>query len=137
MPLLTKEQILARKGELPRETLPVPELGGDVIVRALSAKERDDYEASSLRRKGNRFEQNLANVRARLVVRAVLNEDGSRMFTDDDADSLGEIIGSAIDRIYDKAAKLSGITKDDAEELARPNFVTGPGASGATASPAS
>ena len=128
MPLLTREQILARKGDLPREVVPVPLWGGDVIVRALTAKERDEYEVSNLVKKGKNYEQNFANMRARLVVRCTIDEAGARLFNDKDVDALGDLLGAAVDTVYSVAARLNGITKADEEELARPNSDTAPGA---------
>ena len=41
------------------------------------------------------------------------------MFTDKDVKALGEKSANALQRVFDVAQKLSGITPDDVEELAQ------------------
>jgi hypothetical protein len=49
-----------------------------------------------------------SNAKARLVVKCVLNEDGSRMSADGDADWLGRKSALVIGRIFDEIEKLAG-----------------------------
>jgi hypothetical protein len=116
--LLSKEAIL---GADDRETVDVevPEWGGTVRVRALSGKERDAYEVSlaGVRPDGT-ARANLVNVRARLVALTVVDEAGDRMFTDADAAALGDKSAVAMQRVFEAAQKLSGLTDEDVEELA-------------------
>ena len=93
-----------------------------MIVRELTARERDSWEESCLKMKGkgkNReSEVNLKNARARLVVRSCIKEDGVSVFTEADAELLGGLSAAAVDRIYTVAARLSGISEEDLEEIA-------------------
>jgi hypothetical protein len=117
---LTRDQIFAID-DLPTETVEVPEWGGSVIVRGLTAAETDDYELSSVveRAKGSKDAViSLANLRARLVVRAVVNEAGERLFSDDDAERLGRMSGLAVGRIFPTAQRLSGLSRKAMEEIA-------------------
>ncbi len=115
---LNKDQI--RKAQDKEfEIVPVPEWGGSVRVQSLTGAERDDFEADSVKRKGKRVETNMANFRARLVARTVVDDNGERLFDDEDAAWLGEKSAAAISRVYDTAARLSGITDKDAEELTK------------------
>jgi hypothetical protein len=101
------------------EVVEVPEWGGAVIVRALSGTERDAYEASlvTLRRDGSqRF--NMENVRARLAALSIVGEDGERLFGDGDLKALGAKSAQALDRVFDAARRLSGLSDEDIEELA-------------------
>ncbi len=101
------------------EVVPVPEWGGDVIVRALSGAERDAYEASlvTVRRDGSqRF--NMENIRARLAAMSIVGEDGERLFSDQDIKALGSKSAQALDRVFDAARKLSGLSDEDVKELA-------------------
>lgn len=116
MPILTREQILATP-ELLTETVPVPEWGGEVIVKALSGAERDRFEAGCMVQKGKRQELRLENIRARLVALSVVDEQGRRMFSEGDVVALGRKFASALAKIYDAACRLSGITDQDIEEL--------------------
>jgi hypothetical protein len=91
----------------------VPEWKNEVVhVRGLTGVERDDFEASN-RRNG---EQNLKNIRARFLVRCIVNENGTRMFADQDAAALGKKSSAAIDRLWDVATDLSGSSAKEQEE---------------------
>ncbi len=114
---LSREAILAAESDMPRETVPVPEWSGDVLVFGLSGAEQDSFEASRRITVDGKETQSLVNFRAALCVRCIRNEDGSRVFTDADAVALGAKSSKAIARIFPVAAKLSGMTKEDVEKL--------------------
>ncbi len=117
MSLLSKDAIL---GADDRRTVDVevPEWGGTVRVRALSGAERDAYEIAlaGVRPDGSR-RPNLVNVRARLVAMACVDESGSRLFTDADVEALGAKSGTAMQRVFDTAQRLAGLSDADVEEL--------------------
>jgi hypothetical protein len=117
MSLLSRDLILDAN-DLGFEDLEVPEWGGTVRVRALTGAERDAYEASMSQQRGKNYVRNLANIRAKLVVRSVVDENGDRLFTDQDANALGTKSAAALDRIFEVAAKLSRLSEEDVEELA-------------------
>jgi len=88
---LSKEQILATS--IPQEAVDVPEWGGKVNIRGLSASERDDYEQSLVEVGPDgrtRVKKTQHNVRASLVARCLVDEAGKRLFTDADVAALGE-----------------------------------------------
>jgi len=122
-PVLTSREAILATQDLPTETVLVPEWGGAVLVRGLTGKERDDYEAGIMvsRRDGatGKLTQtmNLANVRARLVVRSVVDQTGTRIFADADAEVLGDKSASAVARVFDVAQRLSGMRPEDLDEL--------------------
>ena len=132
MPLLGKEAILTAD-DIRTKRVPIPEWGGDVMVRGLTGTERDAWEASLTVQRGKTRVANMANFRARLAVLCVVDETGQRVFHDGDIDALAGKSGSALDKIYETAAKLSGISDDDVEELTK-DFTTetdgGPSSSG-------
>jgi len=113
---LTRQGILDIS-DITSETIPVPEWGGSVVVQGMTGDERDDFEASCVKGRGRKAEVNLRNLRAKLVVIVCRDATGARIFTDDDAPALGRKSAAAINRIYEVAARLSGITEDDVEEL--------------------
>lgn len=110
--------------DLQYEDVYVPEWGGTVRVRGLTAAERDAYEASILDQRGRGTRVNMRNARAKLVVLSVVDGEGRRVFADGDAEPLGEKSAAAIDRIFAVAARLSGITDRDMEELVE-DFTSG------------
>lgn len=114
--ILSRDAIL-KADDIKRELVEVKDWGGSVYVKAMTGAERDKFEEDSLVRRGKRRETNLLNFRARLVVRTVVGDDGKRLFADDDADALGEKSAAVLDRLYDVAARLSGISDEDVNEL--------------------
>ena len=131
---LQREQILATRGTLKRELVAVPEWGGAVIVQELTAADRDAFEASCVIKKGKSLEANLVNLRAKLIARAVVGEDGTRVFADADAEQLGQLSAAAVNRLFEVAQRLSGLTDQDVEELVG-NSAGGAPASSGIASP--
>lgn len=119
------------------------EWDGTVKMRGLSGTERDDFEASCQQLRKSRDERTgkqvreavpvLTNIRAKLVVKCALDpDDDSRLFTDQDAPALGLKSGKVLDRLYECAARLSGISDADLEDLAKNS---GAGTTGDSASP--
>jgi len=117
MAILTADSILSAD-DLPKELVEVPEWGGEVYVRCLTAGERDDWEASvvSLEKNG-KTKTDMKNLRAKLVARTVCDKSGKRVFNDSQIEALSNKSAAALDRIYTVAARLSKITKGDEEEL--------------------
>lgn len=116
---LSKEDILATT--LPQETVDVPEWGGKIIVRGLTAAERDDYEQAMVETSPNgkvQAKRKLQNVRAGLVVRCIVDEKGEREFADSDAAALGTKDAAVIDRLWDVCRRLCGMSTEDEVKLA-------------------
>lgn len=112
MAILSASAILAVEDAV-SETVPVPEWGGDVIVRGMSGTERDAFEAS-IRPKGV---LDLRNARAKLLVRVLVNENGTRLFGEKEAGLLGKRNAAILERLYDVAARLSGMSDTEQEEM--------------------
>ena len=128
--LLTRAQILETQ-DLGREVVPVPEWGGSVVMRGLTGRERDAFEASIVRMQrgapGAGMERSLQNIRARLVAMAAIDESGARLFEDRDVRALGEKSAAALDRLFDAARRLSGMSEADVKAIAE-DFGGGPSA---------
>jgi hypothetical protein len=119
---MSRELLFGEAGhKMPTERVPTPELGEGavVIVRGMTGLERDAFQKSIISGRGRRSTVNMENITAKLVARCVINEDGSRSFTDSDEDiaKLGNLRGDVLNRIYDAAARLSGLSQADLEEL--------------------
>jgi hypothetical protein len=112
---LTREQIKAKRGVRPRVAVEVPELG-TVYVAKFSAKDRDRFE--QIVTGGKVGGVNLDNVRARFVAMVCVNEDGTRMFEDSDAEWIGELDTDVVQAIVDAGFKLNGIGGNAVEEAA-------------------
>ena len=115
---LSRDDILGLN-DLPTEDVLIPEWGNKYVrVRGLTAAERDAFEASIVRRRGQRTEVDTRNMRAKLVALCVVDEQGNRLFTDEDVEVLGRKSAAALDRIFEVAQRLSGLRPQDVEELA-------------------
>ena len=116
--ILTRDQILTAQ-DLAREPVAVAEWGGEVLVQALTGAERDAYEASLMQMRGNNPQWNFVNARAKLVARSCVDESGARIFSDDDVRALSKKSSAALQRVYDVAMRLSGLSSSDMEELTK------------------
>src|SRR5690606_35415422 len=117
---LKREEIL-KIDDIKTEEELVPEWGarGGVLVRGLNGAERDRFEGSILHQSGKKTKVNMQNARARLVQMSTVDEDGKLIFSAADVLALGSKNAAALDRIFDVASRLSGISEDDMEELVK------------------
>jgi hypothetical protein len=120
MATLDKAAFLAAAAK-PREVEPleVPALGGIVYVRAMTGTERDAWERSLVAQRGKKFVPQTENVRARLLVRCLCDEQGVLLFALGDADELGKLAASILAPLYEAAQRLNGVSDADVEELGK------------------
>ncbi|HSE46463.1 MAG TPA: hypothetical protein VLA89_14145 [Gemmatimonadales bacterium] len=103
--------------------VPVPEWSkpgqppAAVRLKVLSAAERDEFEASTVTNKGGKQKPNLANLRARLVARCMVDGDGKRVFVSGDVVRLGHKSSAALDRLFAKCQEINGFSEKDIEEM--------------------
>jgi hypothetical protein len=109
MSLLNRETIL-KAADIKSERVAVPEWGGEVIVRGLSALERDGYEQRC-------YETSYANIRGSLLVLALVDEAGHRLFSPEDLAAISAKSAAPLDRLFDVARRLSGIGRQELSEL--------------------
>lgn len=128
---LSRDDFLKSEGPATEE-VEIPELRGSVLVRGLTGRERDIFELDMLDPRTMR--PDVVNMRAKLVSRCCVDDDGVRVFEPEDVDKLGELSASVVGRIYDVAARLSGLSQADLEELAA-NFGKEAGGGSSSASP--
>ena len=116
--MLNRDQILAIN-DIQTAVVHVPEWGGDVNVRGLTALERDRLMAEffDLEGGGRMKPDKAAEYRVKLAVLCVIDENGERMFADNDTELLGKKNPKAIERIADTVARLSGISEEEIEAL--------------------
>lgn len=118
--LLTADDIL-NTTDIVTEKVECPEWGGYVYVRALTARERDTYEASLVKQtKRNKATVDKSNIRAKLCIKACVKSetDHTPLFTQAHLEQLALKSSKPIDRIFSAAARLSGISDvEDEEEI--------------------
>lgn len=124
--LIGKSQIL-EADDLEHEDVPVPEWGGTVRVRALTGAERDSYEMrmAVARQKGDTD----VDIRASLVGRCMIDENGERLFTNRELPQLARKSGAVLDRVFDVVARLSGISSEADDDATGKSEATSGGGS--------
>jgi len=113
---LTRSDIL-EADDTRYETVACPEWGGDVRLRSISGAKRDAYESSLMEERGGSRKMNLRNARAKLIILTAVDEDGRPLFTADDLRALGAKNAAPLDRLFDAARKLAGMSDDDVEKM--------------------
>lgn len=118
MALLKRGDILAAD-DLKTQDVEVPEWGGSVRIRTLTAAQRDDFDASLSSGIGTNRTVDLHNLRARLVSLCVVDEEGAPQFTKDDVAALGAKSAAALSRVFEAAQALNGMTPQAVEAAAK------------------
>lgn len=121
MAFLSRDQILGCN-ELQTEEVNVPEWGGSVLVRAMTGLERDRFESSIMNTQGGKSPTlKYENIRAKLAQKTIVDPVDMRtpMFTEGDIDALGKLSAVALDRVFTAAQRLSGLTSEDVDEMAK------------------
>lgn len=112
---LSKDEILAaitaRKADV--SVIDVPEWGGSIAVRRMSA---GDFERSGLDTKAQ-------GAMSKVVAFCLVNDEGDRLFSDDDAKALEDIDIETMTRVFAEVMRVNGLMSDDVEEAVQA-FVT-------------
>jgi len=99
----------------PLEKIAVPEWDCAFYLRNMTGTERDSWELASFR-DGKISPEHF---RAKLLVRCIADEQGKRVFTDEDAAALSGKSSQVLLRLYDVAARLNGIGVKAVDDLAK------------------
>lgn len=116
MAILKRDDIL-KADDLQKELVSVPEWGGDVYVRCMTGAERDKFESGIIEMRGKEQTLNMSNIRAKLASMSICDENGKRLFKEEDVQALSQKSGAALDRVFAVAQRLSAITENDIKEL--------------------
>ena len=123
---MTREILTAEKffsiAKRPKVDVPFPEGGnGSVIpVWGMTPTERTHFEKQfQSKAKGVDRESLTDEFRERVVAECCRTDDGSRIFTGGQVSQLGASHGGLVERLFDAAGKLSGITDSDVESAVK------------------
>lgn len=120
LPLPTKgnKGFLDQPVTLERRHVPIPEWGITVILRELTAEEKQAYEASIVSfDKQGRPKINSKDAALRLIVASAEDENGERFFDGGDVPRLRKQPGALIDRLFRTAKQLSAIDEEEFDRL--------------------
>lgn len=119
MSITTDRLALLGIADVEYDTVTVPEWGGaEIRVRGISAAERENLLKGSVTVEGKVKKFDPPAMRVKIVALAVVDESGTRVFTDADVPALGKKSAAAIDRIADVALRLAGISDDEDDDSA-------------------
>lgn len=110
-----RDKILNAK-DLKEEKVLIQEWGVTIVIRELTAAQRDKYESSIYEIKGKDVKVNQDNIRAKLVTMTTYDEEGNKVFEPGDVEALGLKSAAALDKLFDTAQRLSGLTKAQQEK---------------------
>ena len=113
-----KRQDILQHTTLRRETVEVPEWGGEVVVQEFSALQRDQFERMVTKVQGQKVEADLFNFRAKIVAASLIDpETGELIFAAEDIAQLGGLSAKALDRVATVVLRLNDFSADDLEAL--------------------
>lgn len=114
--------------DLAQERVEVPEWGGDLILRALSARDREWFESQMLTeetvagpdgRPKTVQKMNFIDGRAKMLSRAIVDEEGHAIFDESQVKILGDKSNAVVNRLFSRVQELSGMQPravEDAEK---------------------
>ena len=114
MTLLGRDQILVG-APLASADVEVPEWGGIVRVREMTAGERDTFDILLV--EGQHLD--LRDYRAKLVPATACDEEGRLLFAPGDLDALTKLGAGAMDRLFEASARLNHLTSGDMDALGK------------------
>ena len=121
MGLLTKDQILSAD-DLKTKDVVVPQWGGTVRLRTMTASERDRFENMVF--VGKDKNERMADIRATLLSLCIVDEKNNLVFSEKDIKALGGKSAAAVDLLFSEAQKLNAVTDQDIEDQVKNSEAT-------------
>jgi hypothetical protein len=120
--VLFQELIAASKAARKRVPVRIPSWesvlnGKQLYVEQMSVEDRDAWEADGLEKDGDQYKPRLYNMRARLIYRCLVDEEGNKVFPN--ADTVKELPAVDAVPIYEQALELNRISNKDVEDIAK------------------
>lgn len=116
---LSKDAIL-KAMDLEYRDVAVPEWGGTVRIREMSAGDRQRFTMlDAARVKAHENGEQTMGVEATIVSLSLVDASGARLFTDEEIVELERKSSHALKRVYAVAMEISAIDRKAAEEVAK------------------
>jgi hypothetical protein len=110
--IVTRDQILSASDRI-IEKVEVPEWGGHLYVRNMTAAERVEYDRWNI---GENGVIDTSGVRIKAVIMCACDEKGVRMFTRENYDALSQRDGAAVIRIFIALTRINGLGQNSLAE---------------------
>ena len=121
--MLTREDFL-KPVTSPVVKVEIPELGGHVHVRGMSARERSVFDRQFTTSRGAPNLKRQAQLRERLCLATICDDKGNLLFKDSAIDVLGRQPIIVIERVVAVAQPMCGLGGDEKDEDERPHNET-------------
>lgn len=108
---LGKDQLL-QKGRPSVREVKIPEIDETVFIRTMTGSQRDTFETKFTGKTP------AGNVRGVVCAWVLSDEDGNRLFTDEDAEAVGDLDVRVLTRVFDAAIEQSALSSDELEAIA-------------------
>lgn len=110
--MLLNREAIHKADDLPNKVVYVDEWGGEVKLKALSAKDRILFEKVNV----NKSElETMVN----LIIFSCVDEDNNKIFKDEDYDFLANKSANVLVFLFEQAIELSTLSKKGVEQLAK------------------
>jgi hypothetical protein len=115
--MITKESFLAKAK---RRYVEVLYDGECYRLQSLTERERAQYELQLQDKKlGRATDASIEKMRRLFVAKTLVDEAGSRLFSDEESEQLGEVDGRIMGLLYERAQRHCGYDSKEIEELAK------------------
>jgi len=105
--------------KLKRKPVDVPGIDG-LFVAEISAEDLDEYNtllATATDAEG-KLVKPMPHLRSALVCKSLVDEDGKRLYTDQELDQVGRLPSAVLETLYQAARRINGVD-ESAEEAAK------------------
>lgn len=110
--MLNRDLILKAK-DLKTIDVEVPEWGGSIRLRTMTGQARQEYYRTTAGKDGTP-----KNVMEALIVACAVDEAGNPLFAVGDIGELGKKSAIAINKVFEAAAELNGLTQKAVDDIA-------------------
>ncbi len=109
---------IATADDTRRQQVPCPEWGVTLEVRSITNRQKADWEVRCATVRKGKTKVDPHRLKADLIVTTCYDPfDGSRVFTYDDIPMLAERNAAVLERLFDVACDLTGITQRDEGDI--------------------
>jgi hypothetical protein len=112
---MLNRDVILQADDLTREEVLVPEWGGTVHVRTMTGMEGESYEEACLAATQD-GRTDIKGMRVRLLLMTLCDEKGNCLFAAEDADVLSAKSAAALDRLFQVALRINGLTEEAVKE---------------------
>lgn len=99
-------------------TVEVPEWSCSLQIRSLTNRGRIDWEVACSKKRKGKVTMDPYRMKSQLVIMTCYDAaTGEQVFTDVDLDALCDKSAAVVDRLFEAAASLCGITEQDEDDI--------------------